>query len=137
MLMPAPSPQLVAFYGVIFFVPPLLMIAWNGGKLSMTREEFLQTETARRRVRTGRTSGRAAGCPSAVRHAQRENLRPEAGVVLRRTQVPRGEEREMERKDAMNRVMFETKADMRTDWAIKREEQRAQQQQQGGSSGRV
>ena len=43
-------PQLVVFYGVLFFVPPILMIAWNGGKLSMTREEFLQTETARRRV---------------------------------------------------------------------------------------
>ena len=36
----------------------------------------------------------------------------------------------MERKEAMNRVMFETKADMRPEWAIKREQRR--QQQDGG-----
>ena len=48
---------------------------------------------------------------------------------------PEDEERIKERRAMMQKVLFETKADMRTDWAIKRDEERArkkalQQQQQ-------
>lgn len=42
--------QSMLFWGFFFFVPPLIMIAFNGGRLSMSREELLATETAKRRV---------------------------------------------------------------------------------------
>jgi hypothetical protein len=43
--------QLVFVYGVMFTVPTLLMFLYTGGKTSLSPEELLATETARRRVR--------------------------------------------------------------------------------------
>jgi len=60
-----------------------------------------------------------------------------AKAKLREKFGPEDEERLKERKAMMNKVLFETKGDMRQDWAIKRDEERArkralqeQQQQQ-------
>jgi len=39
------------FWSFVFFVPPLVMVAFNGGRLSMSREELLATETARRKLK--------------------------------------------------------------------------------------
>ena len=43
--------QIVIMWGFIFTVPTLLTLFYTGGKTSLSREELLATETARRRVR--------------------------------------------------------------------------------------
>ena len=41
---------MAVFYSVIFFVPSALMLMYTGGKFQMSREELLETETAKRQL---------------------------------------------------------------------------------------
>jgi len=40
-------------WSIVFFVPPVLMLAWNRGRLSMPPEELMQTTTYRIRSKPG------------------------------------------------------------------------------------
>lgn len=85
--------QLTVFYTLLFVVPSVAAFAWTGGKTQLSKEELLESEAAKAKLRS--------------------NYGPE------------DEDRLKERKAMMQKVLFETKADMRQDWAIKRDEERA------------
>ena len=63
---------------------------------------------------------------------------PEAQAQLRAKGGVESEERVEEMKKAMNKVLFETKGDMRQEWAIKRDEARRrkrEEQERNGTAG--
>mmetsp|Transcript_44849 Transcript_44849/g.74444 ORF Transcript_44849/g.74444 Transcript_44849/m.74444 type:complete len:116 (-) Transcript_44849:291-638(-) len=82
----------VAFWGIMLFLPPFVLLACNGFKLSMSREELMKTETMKRQIAQNRS-----------------------------------EDRYLENKENMNRVLFETKAPFRAEWAIKRDQKNEQE----------
>ena len=92
--------RVAVFYTALFFVPPLLLIAWNGGRTGysgMSREELLATETARQRLRQA---------PPAARKEQKLMA--------------------ADKKAALDRVLFQTPdTDLRPEWAKRRDEKRA------------
>ena len=120
--------QIVVFYGLLFTIPPLCLLLYTRGKVSLTREELLNTPVARERVRTHPRDAatfarqcplpRLTACPPPA--WQRVQMLTEPGL-------------EQEKRDQMDAVLFKTKGSMQTDWADKRQAQEGERQQKSGS----
>ena len=95
--------QMVFFYGFLFVVPPALtFFLYSRGKTQATREEILNSESYKAKMR--------------------EKYGEES------------EERVKELKAQMNKVLFETKGTMRTEWAIKRDEERKRKAEEAAAA---
>lgn len=130
----ATAPQAIVFWTFVFFVPPVIMIAWNGGRLSMSRQELLESPAALRRVRATLAllsyapAGRATPSrPRACCPVPAALARPSPCECPFAAQLPKSEELVEDEKQAMQRVLFSTEpyTSMRWDWAVKRDEERA------------
>jgi hypothetical protein len=126
--------QAMLFWGVVFFVPPLIMLAFNGGRISKSPEELMETETAKRRV-----SNRAPPARSQPRGLSLAILetraRPPLAVsrVLPCPQMKRDEEIVEDQKQAMQRALFESSdasTGFRQGWAVKRDQERERRRQE-------
>ena len=95
--------QMVVFYSFMFVVPAAAtFFLWAGGKTQATREEIINSEAYKARMR--------------------EKYGEES------------EERVKEMRQQMNKVLFETKGDMRTDWAIKRDNERKRKAEEAAAA---
>mmetsp|Transcript_34408 Transcript_34408/g.75593 ORF Transcript_34408/g.75593 Transcript_34408/m.75593 type:complete len:128 (+) Transcript_34408:28-411(+) len=43
--------KIFVFWNVFFFVPPILMFAWNGFKTGISEEELMKSETVKQKLR--------------------------------------------------------------------------------------
>ena len=103
MLTAWPRAQMVIFYSFIFVVPSLITyFVIAGGKTQATREEILNSEAYKARMR--------------------EKYGEES------------EERVKEMKAHMNKVLFETRGTLKTDWAIKRDEERKRKAEEAAAA---
>ena len=108
------------FYGLLFTIPPLCMLLYTRGKVSLTREELLNTPVARERVRTSPHQPHAL----ARRQSPPQWLTVSPPSPRQRVQMSTQPELEQEKRDQMDSVLFKTKGSMQTDWAEKRQLER-------------
>ena len=115
---PRTAAQIVVFYSLLFFVPPLFMLFYTRGQTQLTREELLKSPAARERVPPRPQPFRMAALPH-----------PPSPPAWQLEQMKRNPDLIQEKKDQMDAVLFKTKASMQTDWAEKRERERQQKAQ--------
>ena len=115
----------MVFYGLLFTIPPLCMLLYTRGQVSLTREELLNTPVARERVSTTTPPARPSSDAREHHHhparphaqcrhlAQCQRPRPRLTVcpphAAQRVQMTTQPELEQEKRDQMDAVLFKTK----------------------------
>ena len=118
------TPQIVVFYAVLFTVPSVAALLYSRGKTQLTREELLNTPTARAHVRycpQGAAARRMFTPDSASRSCTGD---PPARWQMAQNRDP---DAAKEKRQQMNAVLFEAKGSKTQEWAEKRDKERLQQ----------